>query len=327
MSEFRSDTLLNERIQKSLTNRAHAQDLCVQALETANELFDNGDLSPFLSILSRLHWYNFYNLLLILKQYPSATHLSSFQAWQNRIGDRNKRVLKRDQFGKGIELVAAATYPYPQGTRSLYWDCLKQFDITQTTIQGYKPSQSIYLSGVHHTRELIKALRNVLRGDYDMAVLTDQSTTSYRSGNAGYMEGNTVHCRPDLSDTELVLWLSESLLSLGHPTVVTGEKYHRMFLRMSQHCLLRIWGFEDPRLLYLPQDKELISSMPTHLRPVFLDLLQRRVRHIEEVIYRRYQAQLLDREEEVHSEPLLTFRTSGYEKEIAEHEDSPSGLE
>lgn len=318
MPEPSNETQQSRKFQRNLAEKAHAQDLCVQALETANELFDNGDLSPYLTLLSRLHWYNFYNLLLILKQYPSATHLSSFQAWQARIGDRTKRVLKRDQFGKGIELVAAATNPYPQGTRSLYWYCMKQFDITQTTVQGYEPPKSIYLFGTNHTHELLRALRSVLRGDYGITVSTDLAAAPIRSGNAGYLEHNTLHCRPDLPDTEALLWLSESILSLTPPATVIGERYQRMFLRMAQHCLLRIWGFEDRNLLYLPQDKELISSMPTHLRPVFLDLLQRRVRSIEEAVYRRYQAQLLEREEEVHSQALLTLRTPDHREEATD---------
>lgn len=325
MAQLLSESQLKERKIRSLANKAHAQDLCVQAMEQANELFDSGDLNPYLLVLSRLHWYNFYNLLLILRQYPSATHLAAFRVWKDRIGDPGKWVLKKEFVGKGIELVAPATSPYPRGTRSLYWDCLRQFDISQTHVQGYEAPRSVYLSGESHIQVLVLALQDILRGEYHMTVLTTGS--EFSSGNAGYIEGNMIYCRPDSPGSELLLWLSEGLLSLTHPEKVIGERFLRMFLRMAQHCLFRIWGFEERQLLYLPQDKELICSVPADLRPIFLDLLQRRVRNVEESVYSKYQEHLHKREEEDISDPLQTLRMLEYEKEAADHEDSPSGLE
>lgn len=308
MADMRGAAREIDRQQWVRDNKARSLELCSMALETANELFDRGDLSPYLTILSRLHWYNFYNLLLILRQYPQATHLSSFKEWQGRMSDPQQQVLKREYIGKGIELVAPFTNLQPHGTRSLSWYCVKQFDISQTNVKGYEPPKSIYLAGEKHTRELIRSLTGILRGEYGKIVFYDQASEPYRSGNAGYTEGDKIHCRPGLSESEQLLWLSENVISLSSPDRVTGERYRRMFLQMAQHCLLRMWGIEDRQLLYLSQDKDLIRSVSADLRPVFLDLLQRRVRHIEESVHCKYQEHLREREEEDEFEFSPSFQ-------------------
>lgn len=287
--------------QRLKEHEERASELCRMALEQANELFERGDLTPYLTVLSRLHFFNLYNLLLILRQFPSATHLGSFLNWQKQMKLREpdkKWVLKRDQIGKGIELVAPYTNRHPEGTLSLSWYAHLQFDVSQTNISHYEAPQNVYTSGPNHITDLIRALRSMLSEEYGAAVLTDPGSRIYNVGIPGYIEGRTVHCNPKNSALELLMWLTESLLTLSHPEQVIGERYLRLFLQMAQNCLLQIWGISDQRMLYLPQNADLIHSIPLDLRPVFLDLLQRRVRHIEETIYSKYQEHLYEREEE-----------------------------
>ena len=155
--------------QRLRTHEDHARELCDMALATADELFERGDLTPFLTVLVRLHFLNFYNLLLILRQYPSATHLGSFKNWEKLMKRRDpgtKWILKKDQVGKGIELVAPFTNFHPEGTYSLSWHCLRQFDVSQTNIHHYEPPKSVYAPGPGHIRRLIRALRGTLTEEY-----------------------------------------------------------------------------------------------------------------------------------------------------------------
>lgn len=283
------------------------------ALATADELFERGDLTPFLTVLVRLHFLNFYNLLLILRQYPSATHLGSFKNWEKLMKRRDpgtKWILKKDQVGKGIELVAPFTNFHPEGTYSLSWHCLRQFDVSQTNIHHYEPPKSVYAPGPGHIRRLIRALRGTLTEDYGVTVLTAPFSGIGHSGSPGYIEGNTIHCNPVCLEPDLMMWLTESFLTLTYPEQVIGEKHKSLFLQTAQHCLYRIWALEDPHMLFLPSDPDLIRSVPTDLRPVFLDLLQRRVRHMEEAIYSKYQEELQEREAEAFKQAQSTLLQS-----------------
>lgn len=273
-------------------NKARALELCSTALDQANVLFDNGDLRPFLTTLTRFHWYNFYNLLLILRQYPNATVLRTFKEWQSLMNDPQAQVLKSDHKGKGIEIVAPFTNHQPQGTRSLSWYSVKQFDISQTNVQNFESTPNIYLSGPDHLFTLNAAIIAAIYSEYGMSTYPCHSDLPPHTGNFGYTEGDIVFWRSDLSDTNKLLWLSECLIALSKPETVIGERFQRAFIRMAQHCLLQIWQIDDPHLLFLPKDHELICSVPSELRPVFLDLLQRRVRHFEETVYSRYQENL-----------------------------------
>lgn len=307
--------------QRLKEHETRASELCSMALEQADELYERGDLTPYLTVLTRLHFFNFYNLLLILRQFPSATHLGSFLNWQKQMKLREpdkKWVLKRDQVGKGIELVAPFTNRHPEGTLSLSWYSHLQFDVSQTNISRYEAPRSVYVPGSNHIPDLLRALRSMLSEEYGAVVLTDPGSRIYNTGIPGYIEDKTVHCNPKNSVPVLLTWLTESLLTLSHPEQVIGERYQRLFLQMAQHCLFQIWGVEDRRMQYLPQNADLIRSIPMDLRPVFLDLLQRRVRHIEETIYSKYQEQLYDREEEATTNALPALPLFNGKKEAVE---------
>ncbi len=316
MAEARNTAMAMDRQQWVKTNKARALELCSMALETANELFDSGDLSSYLTLLCRLHCYNYYNLLLLLRQYPNATCLTTFKEWQRLLGDPNKQVLKQDQKGKGIELVAPFTNLQPQGTRSLSWYSIKQFDISQTTITNHPVRKDTYLNGSEHISELVRAIRRVLSDEYHVSISEDDpSDSAYVAGNFGYRHDKIVHCRWDLAPEEQLLWLSESMICISPPERIVGERYAQLFTNMVQHCLLRIWNISDPRLLYLRKEDELVRSVPSELRSVFLDYLQRRVRHLEESVYCKYQEHLLEREEEEAfiSEPVI-FQTLDFRR-------------
>lgn len=312
MAEMLGATRMLERQQRMKAAKVRALDLCSMALEVSNSLFDRGDLFPYIEILSRFHCYNFYNLLLILRQYPEATHLAPFAVWQNQMKDPSQRVLKKEYIGKGIELIAPYTDLQPQGTRALSWYGIRKFDVTQTTITDFQPPPKGYFAGANHLKALLLSLRSVLSRQYNMSILMDSPESSfYAAGNAGYREDHFIHCRRDLSDPEQLLWLSENVVELSAPEQVIGERHKTLFCQLATNCLLRIWDITDRSLLYLRQDAELIQSVPADLRPVFLDLLQRRVRQTEELVYSRYQEHRRNREEEarMNAVPTLSDQT------------------
>lgn len=279
--------------------KERAQELYSKALDKSNELFDSGDLSPYLSTLVHLHKYNYYNLLLILLQYPTATNLKNFNEWRKMIPNSNDWVLKKGV--KGIELIAPFTDIQQNGVRSLSWFAINQFDITQTNIPNLNPTPSIYFSGVQHKKTLIRALRSLLRNNFGATIFMDLYPQELY-GFAGQIKGSEIHCHNNLSDNDFLLWFSECLLIFLHPEKEIGERYTRMFIQMAQHCLFRIWEITDSQLLFLPDNKEIIQNIPFELRTVFLNLLQCCVRNIVEGTCCYYKLELSQKEDSNHSE-------------------------
>ena len=292
LAEMRGAARMIDQQQKIRENKARAQELCSMALETANELFDTGDLSPYLSVLSRLHWYNYFNLLLILRQYPTATHLAAYNTWKEMIPP-GEWILKQEHKGKGIELIAPWTNLQPQGTRSLSWYSFKQFDVAQTNVKNFVPEKGIYLEGPPHVFQMCESLRRVLDDEHEIVVLRDQMQS--QPDLPGYIKDKRLYIRPGLTDAEQIQLLSEHLIRQTNPETVTGERHLRTFLLMAQHCLLQIWGIPGPPLI---QNRDLIRSTPADLRPAFLDLMQRTVRHIEESAHSKYMEILQAEKEE-----------------------------
>jgi len=286
------------------TNKARALELCSMALETANDLFDSGDLRPYIQVLSRLHCFNFYNILLILRQYPNATCLTTFKEWQSRMENPNQQVLKREYIGKGIETIAPFTNLQPSGTRSLTWYSVKQFDISQTNVTSFLPPKSIYEPGQKHLVYLNSALRGVISLEFHCNVSIDTTDREiYNAGIPGVREGTEILCRANLSQSERLTWLLQNLIDLSRPEVVVGAQYKHLFHALAANCLLQIWGIQDRGLLYLHQDADLVRSVPADLRPVFLDLLQRSVRRFEEAVHCEYVGRLQHRTEVPDMDP------------------------
>ena len=125
------------------------------------QLFASGDLTPFLSILIRLHQYDYRNLLLILKQYPSATLLGSFKYWQSHLPP-GRQVLKDAWIGKGVELLAPFTEKTASGTYALTWYQVTHYDISQTNVLDYPKTESPYLLDELHLPHLARSLQAVL---------------------------------------------------------------------------------------------------------------------------------------------------------------------
>jgi len=278
------------------SKKEHAQKLQRRALDYGNQLFQNGDLDPYVGVLSRLHAYNFYNLLLILQQYPEASCLAAFQEWKKQCSEPNMQVLKKEQIGKGIELIAPFTEPPRNVNRALFWVGVKQFDVSQTHI-CYECPQSIYGTDTQCRRYLEGALRSVLsQKNYCVVKRKTNDFTSLDDYSSGFRRGKNIICNPDSSLADQIIWLLRNLIEISEPERIVGPQYKDLFVSLVISCLLRIWNMTEHD--YLVQDSELIRSIPKNMQPLFLDQLQVFVRNFTELVHCAYLEQRRNAKEE-----------------------------
>ena len=268
--------------------------------------FETSSIS-FIKVLSKFHGYSYYNILLILAQYPQATCLTFHKVWEKYMGDSDDPVIKEEYRDTRINLIAPYAVILENETCYALWQRAKMLDISQTNVTRFTPPASIYRRGEEHLALLSLSLRSALSSDHHASVIFSKTLfPTGDMGNPGFREGQNIFCRAGLSKKEQILWLSQNLIDLSEPEKVIGERYKNLFLQLAQHCLLQIWEITDRHMLYMYQDPDLVRSIPKDLRPVFLDLMQRSVRRIEESVYCAYLQLLHDREEELAFIPADT---------------------
>ena len=278
------------------SNRVITEKVLALALQTADSLFDHGDLRPFIDILCRLHNYNYFNILLIQCQYRDATCLTSQQVWQALMGSTHKQAIKDQYAGRPIKLVTSLPCLNPSYVEFI---CLNVYDIKQTNITGFKPDSGIYRKGEEHYTLLYRSLRMALSDQYNTSIVYKGEWIALSEYTIpGYRDGKQIFCNPNLPKEELIQFLARNMLELSEPEKVIGKRYLELFLHISQYCLLKIWGITEAHLLFLYQDHDLVRSIPQDLRRNFLDLLQKRVRAVEEIVYSTYEKLLPERKEE-----------------------------
>lgn len=268
------------------TKKDYAQTLCKTALESAQTLFQNGDLRPYLDLLSRLHAYNFYNLLLILQQYPEASCLATFQEWKKQGGEPNKQVLKNEHKGNGIELIAPFTEPPRNKKRVLFWYSVKQFDLSQTLV-SYDVPKSIYDTERQNAEYIEQALRQVLSQEHHCVFLNAPKDQMLEDlGSPGFRTEKDIYCNTAVSSVDRILWFLEILLDFSDLEHMIGSQYSQQFTAWVTYCLLRIWRLSEH--YYLHQDADLIRSIPKNQHRMILDQLQVFVRRYEELVHGIY---------------------------------------
>lgn len=273
--------------------RQHAQELIDMAKADADALFDQGDLTPYLDILSRFHNYNYYNLLLILRQYPQATCLAPFSVWLAMVG-QNKMALRDEWIGRGIELVAPHSTLNREKGLFLSWFPAKQFDISQTWVTDFKVPESPYHGDRNLLRNLCYAIRGALAREYQVTLVPERRVAmqSMEITLPGRIleNGRIVTMRSDLSPEYSLLWLTEALILSTDPCNVLNKEYLRLFITLAQNCLFRIWGLADSDPFRLRSNPDILYEMPSDTRYNLLDLLQCRVRYLDESIRCEYLA-------------------------------------
>lgn len=259
--------------QKALLLLKHSEDLCRQ-------LFFSGDLTGYLTLLARLHSYDYRNLLLIYEQIPTATCLGSFTAWQALLKVSSTMVLNKNGVGQGLDLLAPFT-EHQNGRRYLTWYSVRQYDVSQIRIT-YDPSRpSQYLFDTQHQAYLADALRAVLGYSFQKSMYLVPKSDPVLPVYLPYLvteEGVTIR----KSDTLLqrIRIMTEVMGRLSAKQSALPASYHGLFAQCFCFCLFSIWGC--PEHNPAPGPGMQISSVPQNVQPMFLDTLQQAVRQIEE---------------------------------------------
>jgi len=293
MNELRSDTK-QEWAKKA---RARGKELLLDAMVLQNELFDQGDLTPYLNILSRMSYQNSRNLLLLMARFPNATYLAGFTSWQKLIPDPMARVLRPNQRGKGIELLVPFTV---LNQNYITWFAVLHFDVSQININYDPPTGPYCPTASHHTTALLAALHSVAGESYHTSISVIEEQDELESLRAANLDCRMLPgfflLRPNLSDTEKLKWLTTSLCRLYFRYNNLPEHYENYISLCACHCLLTIWGISESTRLV--SNRTLVSSVPREDRQMILDQLQHCVHTVDAQIslsyevYNRLEAEL-----------------------------------
>lgn len=287
---------IQETKNKALELRSSAQ-------SAARDLFRTGDLRPYLDLVCRLNYYDAYNLLLILQQYPKATCLAGFKLWQKQLPREDMQVLKPEWRGKGIDLIAPYTDYFGGSRFTLTWYAVKQFDVSQTNVPHFSLPPSVYLPGDDkHIDRLITSLCEVIAERYHRSLIHLPSSSQLRSvGLVGQMNEHTVTIRDDAKPAYRLNFLCQCLCQLAmDPPVPLMPPQKDLAIQCIIYCLFRNWEVTQPRPLR--QTPPVLASFTPEQQIPLLSLLQQTARHLEEEISQAYRAEL-SREEDAPQLP------------------------
>lgn len=288
----------NEWIQEG---KSYAPELRASAKASAKSMFESGDLRPYLEILQRLSHFDAYNLILIQQQYPNATCLAGYKAWESQRSADQTYVLRPEWRGKPIN----AVYPFldrPNGKDArLIWFATKLYDVSQTHVRYSEPS--VYVVDDLHTQLLIEAVCEVLSTEYGRTVYHQASDPKMKAaGLVGQMTDMVVAIRDDAKHSQQLDWLIDCLCAL-HGGEKSLPSACRLLLRQCvKHALWLRWSLERPPSLFSFRSK--IRELSEDIHMDFLDCVQRVFRSIEESVSHAYTRLRENREEEQHLKEL-----------------------
>lgn len=284
MAEMRGANQNNKMANWAQEAKSKARELRSSAHSVARNLFRSGDLRSYLDLVCRMNYYDAYNLLLLLQQYPKATCLAGFRLWQKFLPNPSAPVLKPEWRGKGIDLIAPYTEMYGNGQSGLTWFAVKQFDISQTYVEGYTLPPSPYLPDDRHEELLISSVSDVIAIKYHRSVIHISSSSELRSaGLPGQMNESTLLVRDDIKASLRLTFLCQCLCQLAMSesqqfTPIQRELANQCVL----HCLFQTWQLTPARPLR--QNAATLGSFPPEHQVPFLSLIQRTVRLLDEDI-------------------------------------------
>lgn len=286
--------------------KSKANELRASARNAANSLFQAGDLRGYLDLVCRLNHYDAYNLLLILQQYPRATCLAGFKQWQKLLNDPTAQVLRPEWRNKGIDLIAPYTDVIGRDRHTLTWFAVKQFDVSQTNLTTYRPAPDVYAQDKRHHPILLASLKDVLASEYHRSVIHTPTSAQLRKlGLVGQMNDSTILIRDDAKPTLLLHFLAECLcrLAMSPATPLTPEQTD-LAGQYIIHCLFSIWHIDPPKALRQPRDE--LAAIAPDSQMVFLSLIQRTVRHLDESVSAAYRNSREEEEDDLAVTPEPT---------------------
>lgn len=304
MAEMRGSVPNNTSANWILETKNKARELRSSAQSAARDLFRSGDLRPYLDLVCRLNYYDAYNLLLLLQQYPKATCLAGFKHWQKQLPREDMQVLKPEWRGKGIDLIAPYTDFFQGGRFCLTWFAVKQFDISQTNVEHVSLPPSVYKpSDRNHVDRLSSCLCEVIAQRYHRSIIHMASSKQLRSaGLVGQMNEHAVCIRDDAKPAYRLDFLCQCICQLAmEPPVPLTPPQKDLAMQCIIYCLFRNWEVAQPRPLR--QSPAILASFSPDQQLPFLSLIQVTVRLLEEELSYEYRAQRSREEEDAPPMP------------------------
>lgn len=129
-------------------------------------LFSPENYEVWLRLLSRFHRYSYINVILIYMQYSEASYLAGFKTWQaaslNIWNDNQRQILKNEQKGQGIQLLAPYTQIIDKNSekRRLTNFIVSVFDVSQTNDIPPLEQDAEYIASPK-SHKLLSALRHL----------------------------------------------------------------------------------------------------------------------------------------------------------------------
>lgn len=266
-------------VRKEALSQDHAQNLRSSAIRAADEILQTGQIEGLLDLISRLHYYDIYNLLLIYQQFPRATCLAGYRYWKTLYAESDiSKLIKPEWKGKGIDLVA----PFYDPDNSMFvWSPAKQYDILQTQVSIDLVAPSIYIQDAGHLRVLLESLVIVTATEYHRSVIrVASSSTLSRAGLPGEMTDVTIMLRDDVKPALQINFLTECLCQLASSPIPGIADMHLILAQQYMvRCLLKIWGLTPIRALQ--KSPGLLGRIPTDKQIAYLDQIRKVVRALD----------------------------------------------
>ena len=276
-----------------LATQGKAQKLLCHTGEISSVVFSSGDYyRSFLDLTAKLHYFDAYNLLLIWERLPSASCLAGYKVWEQQV-PTGTQILKKEQLGKGIELIAPFT-DSSDGQTKLVWYSVSVFDISQTTISvPYPVFDPAYIHDADHIYFLLDAIKSVLGSKFDKSFCICQPSQIMEDlGLPGEITESAVIARSDLSEDAFLRWSTEALSQLAIGGSLLEPPLFQLLSDSICYCLLQIWDL-GPAPLSPGSDLQLRAVSPEQ-QLTFCHLLRDTVRELNNLVCSYY---LLSRRE------------------------------
>ena len=279
----------NQRTTKAVSqmNQQQAAELLADALVLQNELFDQGDLIPYLNMLSRMCYQNSRNLLLLMVRFPTAQCLTGYQVWRKHLPNPMSPVLRPDQKGKGIKLLV----PFSDLERkAVTWCTAVHYDVSQvnTDFDSFKGPYQPFSE--NHLPALLSSLHFILGEFYGISVTIAEDPEDLEgfqaADTAGQIFPGYFLLRPELTLEDKVRWLTQALCQLYLQQHQIPIEYEVFLSSCAARSLFEIWG--TPQLAPSCSNPALVMSVQADLRQPILDLLQRCVWTLDAQICKPY---------------------------------------
>ena len=269
-----------------------AQNLLQRLPGIAHNIFYSSEFRRYLNMCIHLDYLEYYNQLLVFRQFPNATLVAGIRSWE-AYAEGGGEVLKSSFARYGMDVLVPFRFGSSIEDSYLSFVALKVYDITQTTITDFKRQAPCYVpESEMHFDLLLEALNAYISNTLNRRVVYElPNKTGIQSAYPpGTITRYNLTVKEYLSEYQKVLWLTEAMAALYYEKVKTNshsEAFERLYITSICYMLLKRWNINHPEI-YLP-DKALLSCIPESQQEIFFQMLQEGYRNMEHTIHHLYQ--------------------------------------